>query len=137
VLGTNEVKLIITGNPIPLKRARANVKSGRMFNSQWKQQEATGWLMRKLWNRPFLCSPVQLDFLFIFEMPKSLSKRNRIVVDGTPCLKVPDLSNLIKYYEDCGNGIIWEDDRLIWKESQRKIWGEDPRTEIIIRWKDD
>lgn len=45
---------------------------------------------------------------------------------------MPDLSNMIKFYEDCLNGILWEDDRLIVEIYSFKIYAETPGTLIII-----
>jgi Holliday junction resolvase RusA-like endonuclease len=36
----------------------------------------------------------------------------------------PDNDNYEKAVFDAGNGIVWEDDALIWFNTTRKIWGE-------------
>lgn len=46
-------------------------------------------------------------------------KRKKLL-DGQPCLKHIDLSNLIKIYEDCMIGVVMEDDCLIWDSHEKK-----------------
>lgn len=43
---------------------------------------------------------------------------------GTPKITRPDNDNYEKAVFDAGNGIIWEDDALIWHNDTRKIWAE-------------
>lgn len=44
----------------------------------------------------------------------------------------PDIDNLMKFYFDCGNGILWRDDRLIVRVSARKIYAPYPYVKIKI-----
>lgn len=44
----------------------------------------------------------------------------------------PDFDNLIKFYCDCANGVLWSDDKIITKGAWSKEFSENPRTEIEI-----
>lgn len=44
----------------------------------------------------------------------------------------PDLDNLEKFYLDCANGILFDDDRRISKLSSTKMYSDNPRTVIDI-----
>ena len=43
---------------------------------------------------------------------------------GTPKITRPDNDNYEKAVFDAGNGIVWEDDCLIWSNHTRKYWAE-------------
>jgi hypothetical protein len=44
----------------------------------------------------------------------------------------PDLSNLIKFYEDCANGILFHDDKQIVELKSKKKYSLNPRTVITV-----
>jgi Holliday junction resolvase RusA-like endonuclease len=70
----------------------------------------------------------KLTLTFVLAMPKSWSKKKRLEMDGKPCKKHVDLSNLIKAVEDCiYNGNITDmDDCEIWAYgSMSKVWGQE------------
>lgn len=71
---------------------------------------------------------------FYFEPSKSDSKKVRAkkLAQEIPYAKKPDIDNIEKFYYDCGNGILWEDDRLIVGNANLKLWAESPRVEIEI-----
>lgn len=90
--------------PIAWKRAGRNGK--RYFDTQAQIKRN----LVKEFNilRPSfqaLCEPIFVEFLFAFKQPK-IKKKNYPI-------SRPDLSNLIKFYEDCFNTVMWEDDSLI------------------------
>jgi Holliday junction resolvase RusA-like endonuclease len=45
----------------------------------------------------------------------------------------PDIDNLLKFYNDVLTGLIWVDDKFISKISAIKVYGDKPRTEILIK----
>lgn len=44
----------------------------------------------------------------------------------------PDFDNLIKFYSDCANSVLWSDDKIIVNGGWSKEFSENPRTEIQI-----
>lgn len=47
-------------------------------------------------------------------------------------IQKPDVDNLLKFYLDCGNGILWHDDSQIISCTGVKKFSKNPRTEIEI-----
>lgn len=48
--------------------------------------------------------------------------------------KAPDLDNLTKFVLDALNKIYWKDDRQIYSIRAKKMYNDNPRTEVAIKW---
>ena len=119
---------VLQGDPIPLLRARHGLR--RTWDSQKQIKLVKGIELRNQHNdNPFLSGPLRLDISFYFAIPKS-RKKNTLL--GAPFVQVPDLTNLIKFIEDVGSGILYDDDRAIVEIISRKLYDFSPRTEIKI-----
>lgn len=76
---------------------------------------------------------ISISFECVFAIPKSYTKKKRAELLGREHTNKPDLDNLLKFYLDGLNGIAYTDDSQIARYSDScKIWGEEPRTRIII-----
>ncbi len=75
-----------------------------------------------------------LTITFYLPIPDSLtdSKRNVFLWGLKKHTKKPDLSNLVKFYEDAANEILFPDDKMIVSIKTDKHYSEKPRTEIDI-----
>jgi len=83
--------------------------------------------MRKLWAKQNKSLPNELTVTFIIGMPKSWSKKKKMDMNGRYHQQKPDLSNLVKAFEDA----IYTDDSCIYKYVEiKKIWGI--KNEIIL-----
>ncbi len=125
------MKYTLPGDPIPLARARHG--NGRTYNAQAPIQSRCKFdLIRQHNKQPLLEGSLHLDIYFFMPMPPSWSqfKKERLV--GTPHIKKPDWSNLLKFVEDCGTGIIYKDDSLIYSVTGTKIYDWYPRTEFTL-----
>ena len=60
----------------------------------------------------------ELDIGFFIPMPKSWSKKKKLLMAGTPHKQRPDLDNYIKGLLDA----LLEEDCIVWRISARKIW---------------
>lgn len=142
-----EIRLWIPGDPIQLNRPRACAvpnKRGanrpyraRVYSDQEDAMEKYKLeLMRRLpVGHSAIQGPCVLDCRFYFTVPKSASKkRQAAMISGAEyhCHK-PDGSNLLKWVEDCGNGILWRDDKQIVRASFVKVYGVAPGTEIMVQ----
>lgn len=110
----------------------APIKSKKFFyNPRHKEKIKTQGLLRNQWSACILTGYLKLRFTFIHEIPKSYSKKKRQqALDGLVFPTKKDLSNCVKFYEDCLKKIVIEDDRTIVKIESEKIYGE--KGKIII-----
>jgi Holliday junction resolvase RusA-like endonuclease len=84
---------------------------------------------------PPLTGYLALSCGFYFLIPKSTSnkKRTQMLLGAIRPVKKPDLSNCIKFIEDCLNGLVWQDDsQIVSYGSMGKWYAEEPKTIIRI-----
>jgi Holliday junction resolvase RusA-like endonuclease len=124
---------IIPGDPIPLARPRLG--KGHVYDSQAELKLVVGWELRnQQWEMETLGfddGPLKISFEFGMRMPKMSVKKKLGIIDR-PHIKRPDLSNLIKFYEDAALGILYKDDSIIAEISAKKIYVEEPYTKMEI-----
>lgn len=114
----------INHRPIPWKRAQRC--GNRYFDAQSTLKKHLQKCFNYLYPKhvPF-CEPIFVEFIFHFKQPKF---KKKIYHTGRP-----DLSNLIKFYEDCFNGYIWEDDSIIvGYVNSRKEYQENESVQIRV-----
>lgn len=121
--------IIIPGKPIPLRRHR-HTKSGSSYNSQRALMDYVSFVAREQYPFQPRNRPLKVHFKFFMPIPKKFVKSHTSLLENSPHDKVPDCSNLIKFYEDSLNGVIWQDDRLIVEISAVKLYSMKVRTEI-------
>ena len=132
------IEFTIYGKPIALKRHRST-RSGRMYDPSAKDKKKI-WVKIAKYNRSLpLTGEIMIQLLFVMERPKShyrTGKFKHLLKDDIPEYHsyTPDLDNLVKMVCD----VIQGKDRFIIDDSQicriqaEKIYGEKPRTEVII-----
>lgn len=130
-------KFIIQGNPIPKARHRTYVvgKFVKTYDIQCDKKKKTSLdfisQMVKKELKPFPgYLNVRMDFFF--EPAKSMSSPKRNICFWMDFPTICDLDNLAKFYLDCCNNIVFNDDRQITSLTCRKFFSKNPRTEIII-----
>lgn len=122
-----ENKYIIYGRPIPCQRPRFS--QGHVWDCQKKEKLACGLILKQQHgDRPFFQGSIEIDIKFYFVWPA----RSKYIYERPHIFK-PDLSNLIKFYEDISNKVLWKDDCAISKITACKSYGKDEKTEIIVR----
>lgn len=79
--------------------------------------------------------PVSVLARFVFPVPKSKSRkvRERMLSGEEPHVKKPDVDNCLKFVLDCLNGEAWKDDASVCEVYALKEYGEEPRTEVVVR----
>lgn len=129
------MKITVNGAPISKKRPRF-ARRGKFVHTYNAQETEEG---RWLWEAQqqidaAMQGAVKAAFIFYMPIPKSTSKKATSAILGgdNSHIKKPDLDNLIKFAKDCLNGVAWHDDSQVCELTARKIYGEQPRTEIII-----
>lgn len=128
-MNADSITYILMGDPIPLARARHHNR--KVYDSQKNDKLVTGISLRNQHDdRPLIEGPISLNVTFYMPIAKSREKQRKALL-GTPNFYKPDLSNLLKYVEDCANAILYKDDCQIVEIIAKKIYGE-PRTEFTI-----
>lgn len=123
------MKYIILGDPVPLARPRLTAK--KIYDSQKHQKLIAGInLKNQHEGNSFYEGNLHLDVKFYL---KIAAKKNVDQLKDTFHVYRPDLSNLIKFIEDIGTGIIYKDDSLICSVTATKKYSDNPRTEFEIR----
>lgn len=119
----------IPGSPIALMRPRFS--KGHVFDAQKDVKFAWSVQLRQQYRGEMFSGPIRLEITFYLPMAKT-KVRQHDLMRGTYHVYKPDLSNLIKFVEDCAMGIIFEDDCIISEIVSKKIYDDQPRTEFTI-----
>lgn len=122
----------ILGKPISWQRTGLNC--GRFYDQQAKDRRTYQWRFKQQFSKNALIGPIKIEYTFIFSAPKSASLLKKKKLLNTYYVGVNDLDNLCKFVADCGNGILWKDDRQIVALSAVKLYGEIEKT--IIRFEE-
>lgn len=144
--------LEILGVPLAKKRARAFLLKGKIchYNPQSNEERNVKDIMlthiRQMFDSPIRENAIEasnlaygelftIDLTFCMPIPKSYGKTKRKAIsDGfNNCNTKPDIDNLIKFYLDCANEILFPDDRLIIALTAKKVYDENPRTIINVK----
>ena len=118
-------------NLVPIPWKRAGVREKVFYDRQTHEKLAFGlYLNKEHGSEPKFVKPVHVEVVFYMPIPKSVSKRSRILWHRS----VPDIDNLQKFVFDAINHTrtIWEDDRIVSSLVAKKVYDNNPRTHIII-----
>jgi len=121
----------IPGDPTALARPRVGKRC--VFDGQRQLKvNAKIYIESQYDDKPLINNkPLHLDVIFFLRTPKSKKLATQYLKKSYHIFK-PDLSNLIKFVEDCITGTIYYDDCLISSITAKKIYDENPRTEFTI-----
>ncbi len=127
-------EFVIPGKPIAKKRVKFAIrgKFAQMYNPSKKEQDTVKLVVRSKWRSSPIAGPVELNVVFHMPIPSSWSKRKQEGHEGLPHISKPDKDNLDKFLYDCMSGIVYADDRQIWRDTSKKIYSEDPRTVVKV-----
>ncbi len=141
------MQIEILGNPIAKQRARSFMRHGKMatYDPQHKEKEETKEIMlaqlqdalnsankSRMMEASNLARGELFSVTLYFGMPIPRSF-NQFKVKGIlwgfekPNTK-PDIDNLVKFYLDCANGILFSDDRMIIHLTASKAYSKNPKT---------
>lgn len=129
------ISLIIPGKPIAQQRPRM-CRNGHVFNPQSKQKEVVGRMIAHQIReigvlRPILGS-ISVNMYIHTAIPLSWPKKRRNEAEGNFNPKRPDCDNYIKFFLDCMNGIVYEDDSQVVRIFCEKKYYIKPMTKIDI-----
>ncbi len=143
----------IDGTPVPKLRHRSAIVKGkiRCYDSQETTKTMVSWKLKAqlksaleskdktiLESARSIVDAHAFDVEFEFHMTppisKSTSERHRLLWTGFATEK-PDIDNLVKFYLDAANKVIWSDDKKIVEVKAKKIYSEVSKTIITITGK--
>lgn len=125
--------IVVMGEPKPKLRPRFT-RSGRTYTprSTAKQEQIVKSEYLKQGGKK-LSGAIEAEFYFVYEPPKSLSKKKRETLIGQPKITRPDADNLCKLCLDALNTIAYDDDNQIYKITSQKVYGKKAMTIIRLR----
>lgn len=130
------LKFSIPGTPQTKLRPRFSRHKGKVhtYNSQRDEDQTMRWKFKARMNGSPLEGPIAIDMKFYMSIPKSKSKKikEKMRLGEIKHTIKPDCDNLVKKPTDCMNGIVYLDDKQIYKLTAEKLYGENPRTEITV-----
>jgi len=131
--------ITLLGTPITKLRPRFSRHKGkvRTYDCQSEEKNTISWLLKSKMNGEApLSGPLSLELIFFMPIPKSVSrkKREKMISGEIKHTGKPDCDNLIKGPMDCMNTIVYKDDSQVYEIHAQKRYGENPRTEITIKW---
>ena len=129
------ISLVIPGKPIHQPRLRHFVRGGVScsFNPASAERLRINEFLLKTHEGEKFNHP-HLSFIFYFEIPKSFSKKKRLLYETEEVRHEakPDVDNLIVFYMNRLDGIYFEGDQKVSLGPCYKFYGRAPRTEILI-----
>ncbi len=139
------MKITLFGNPIPNKRHRHTNRGSCVMTydpqaniKQLAKQEIADQVQYLSTANPMETFKIanarvfDVEMTFYMPIPESdprWKKNSKLWGFIVPNHK-PDIDNLQKFYMDCGNGILWQDDAQIVDLKSKKIYSDKPRVEI-------
>lgn len=126
------ITIDLHGEPIAKMRPRLGKKF--TYDPQKKLKDCCIWQLKSLYRGEAILGPLGLDFIFFMPIPSSTSKLKQRQMDTglISHTKKPDLDNLLKFYLDCMNGIIFHDDAQVSSIKCKKIYSTKTGTCIRI-----
>ncbi len=129
------ITITIPGDPIPQKRHATYHRGDQCcaYDPQKKDKERVrAYLPRQ---RPFpdgTALGVSIKF-FIIPCQSSTKQQLEDKLNGKLHPTAGDIDNFLKFYLDCGNGLLWDDDRHIISVVATKCYDAVPCTQIIVQ----
>ena len=123
---------VIPGNPVPYAAPRCNRRV--FYDVRHKEKDDARHSIRSQFSGSIIHGPVKLRFAFYMPIPKSASKSAKVSMASglIPHTTKPDVSNLLKLYEDILKDIVIIDDACVVDLKGSKVYSEDPRIEVTV-----
>lgn len=136
---SNEMKLLILGNPIGKGRPRVTTRGGfaRAYTPRRTadyESEVVHSYNSQIPSKYQLEGPIQADIKAYFKIPNANKKEtHKMIANITKHTHKPDIDNIEKSVLDALNGLAYADDSQIVKLTAEKFYSENPRLELYIK----
>ena len=107
-----EYTVNLLGKPITKLRPRF-LRSGGAYDPQSKVKKITKILIASKGQQPRISGPVAITINFFMPYPKSWSKKKKADFENIPHTVKFDIDNMVKFYLDCMNEIVFDDDKQV------------------------
>ena len=129
------MKIIIPGNPKAQKRAEFR-RMGKFVNtydpSRPDKDVVKQFIALTCKQIEHIKPPIKFQLTAYMPIPGSLSLSKQNELKGKYHIKKPDSDNILKFYKDTLEGIFYDNDSQIAVDISKKIYDNNPRTEIEI-----
>ena len=136
------IEFVITGKPIAKKRPRF-ARRGSFVTTYSDQETEESKVMAQILSQLGKdWTPIEdaVALEIIFHMPYlqghyGTGRNSHRLKPGAPYYHAakPDLDNLLKFYLDAMNEIVFRDDNRVVRISSFKLWSKDPQTIIRVK----
>ena len=131
----NTIRMTIYTKATAQGRPRFNSYTHQAYDDaksrEWKRE--IGYEMKQAYKHTPIETPIALMVCIEIEPPQSWSNRKRERVIHTPITNRPDLDNYIKAIQDSMNGIIYLDDKQIYKLYAVKRYGKENKITLVVK----
>ena len=130
-----KITIVIPGKPTPLQRARSFRKGAGIghYDAQKKEKKRDAILCKHQMRTQGMPAPIRgLVFVEAVFCMGQARKRTPGVLDGDYFMKKPDLDNILKYYLDAFNGVLFDDDSQVVMINSKKIYSFEQRSIITV-----
>lgn len=128
---------IIPGEPVAKGRPRMT-RSGHVYTpskTRLYEEHVRVAFKQKRDAEQFYSYPLRVFIAAYFSIPKSVSKKKRLAMDGTPHTKKCDADNVAKAVLDALNGVAFADDSAIHDlHIVKRYTMDEPRVEVTFEW---
>lgn len=130
------ISLTIPGKPISQARPRL-CRNGHVFNPQFREKQIVSQIIATQITRQGVLSPLQgcisVEAYIHTSIPNSWSKKRLKNVLGKFDPTRPDIDNILKFYLDAMNGLVYQDDNQVTHLICEKRYSINPRVELMIQ----
>lgn len=126
--------IVLPGTPRPHRYRKG--AQGRLYCVTGPLQKKLRAVVRAQYKAEPILTPIKVKYEYRFAMPKSWSKKRKILMDGQPHVSRPDGDNLLKTYNDIIKGIVMLDDCQVCVMLMYKTWSHYPLTRLTV-WRAD
>lgn len=119
------LQLEIYGRPVTSNSHKKN-KYGAIYDPKKEEKDKAKWQVKSQFNqKPYGCA-VQLDITYYFHIPKNTSfiKKKQMLANIIKHTSYPDTDRLTNFLKDVLAGIVFENDKQVWRETPQKLWCE-------------
>lgn len=126
------IEIVIKGEPVA--KGRPRFSRGHTYTPKKTRDQEE--LIRATYissGGKMLEGAIEAEFVFIYEPPKSTSRRKRELLMGSAKMTRPDTDNLVKLCQDALNQVAYTDDSRIYRIVSEKVYGPEAMTLIRLR----